>query len=298
MTFLKRIFLFVLVNVLVIFTISSIINIFHLAPYLTRYGINYESLLIFCTLWGMGGAFISLLISKPLVKMMMRIKVIKENNTSENAQFLFETVENLSSKVFIKMPEVGIFQSNEVNAFATGFSKNNSLIAVSTALLEKLPKEQVEAIIGHEMSHITNGDMVTMTLVQGIVNAFVMFFARILAFFLTSSGNRNNRSSGMSFYLFTYLFEIMFMLLGSIAVCKFSRNREFRADLGGANLTNKEQMIAALNSLKSLQEVKDTSKSTALVNTLKISSNKKRGLSLLFATHPPLDERIEKLQQF
>jgi len=295
MAFLKRIFLFVVINLLVILTISSIINIFNLAPYLSAYGLNYNALLIFCLLWGMGGALISLALSRPLAKMMLGVTVIDPNSTDELLVFLLKTVENLAQKSHLScVPEVGIYKSHEVNAFATGMSKNRSIIAVSSGLLERMSRDEIEAILGHEMTHITNGDMVTLTLIQGITNAFVMFFVRILAFVLSGMNRNKESNSTMSYYLFTYLFEIVFMLLGSIIICYFSRRREYRADEGGANLTGKYKMIDALVRLKAVHDIKDPATSSNFVNTLKVSSTS--GVRYLFATHPSLEDRIAALK--
>ena len=196
------------------------------------------------------------------------------------------------------LPEVGIFNSNEANAFATGPTRARALVAVSTGLLNRMNDKEVEAVLGHEISHVANGDMVTMTLLQGVVNAFVMFLARVLAYVVSGLGkNRENNSGGsyMSYILFVYLFEFVFMILGSLVVATYSRHREFRADAGGARLAGKESMIAALKALQNLQEIKDPKENPAMA-AFKISHPSKRGLLRLFATHPPIEERIEKLR--
>lgn len=296
MNFIKRIFLFVLINLLVVLTITTLFNILNLKPYLTAHGLNLNSLAIFCLIWGFAGAFISLMLSRKIAKWAMRIEMIDETENSENLKFVFDSVKKISEDAGLEyMPEVGIYSSNEVNAFATGPSKKRSLIALSSGLINKMPKDEIEAIIGHEISHISNGDMITMTLLQGIVNAFVMFLARILAFAISSS-NRRNRSSYTSNYFFVYIFEIIFMILGSFVLAFYSRKREYKADESSAKLLGKEKMIKALQTLKSVYDIKDVKKEKLAIQALKISNNSKRGLLNLFSTHPLLDDRIERLK--
>lgn len=292
----KRISLFLIVNFLVLFTVNVILSIFQIAPYLSRAGINYTQLLIFCFIWGMVGAFISLLLSKPMAKWMMGVKIVHKGD-SYQANALIEIVSELAYKAGLsKVPEVGIFQSPMVNAFATGATKNSSLVAVSSGLLEKMDTQKLRAIIGHEIAHIANGDMVTMTLLQGVVNAFVMFLARALAFVFSGMGNsKNENGSYMSYFLFVILFEFVFMLLGSMVVAAFSRFREYRADKGGAILADKESMIAALESLKT-ENAGEFSKRKA-IQAFMINTKKDHGLMRLFATHPPLEDRIKRLQE-
>jgi len=296
MNFIKRIFLFILINLLVVLTITTLLNVFKLEPYLSMHGLNINSLAIFCLLWGFTGALISLLLSKKIAKWAMRVEIIDETQTNDNLKFVFDSVKKISEDAGLEyMPEVGIYKSNEVNAFATGPSKKRSLIAISSGLINKMSKEEVQAIIGHEISHITNGDMITMTLLQGVVNAFVMFLARILAYAISSS-NRKNRSSFSSNYFFVYIFEIIFMILGSFVLAFYSRKREFRADENSARLLGKEKMIKALQTLKSVYSIKDVKKEKLAIQSLKISNNSKRGLLNLFSTHPPLDDRIDRLK--
>jgi heat shock protein HtpX len=191
------------------------------------------------------------------------------------------------------MPEVGVYHSPEVNAFATGPTKSRSLIAVSSGLLEKMDSEEIQGVLAHEMSHIKNGDMVTMTLLQGIVNAFVMFLARILAYAVSG---RNGRNSYGSFFLFTILFQTIFMFFGWMIIAAYSRRREYRADAGGARLAGKAKMIAALKRLQRASTVQDQRAAHPAVQALKISPGKGKGLAALFATHPPLDMRIKELE--
>lgn len=301
MAYAKRIFLFLAVNFLVIITLSLVLNIFHVQPFLQKYGLDVPSLLIFCLIWGMGGAFISLLMSRQMAKWMMGVHVINTQTHDPELKRLLQTVHELSRDAHLsEMPEVGIYESPEPNAFATGPSKRRSLVAVSTGLLRRMSQKELEGVIAHEISHITNGDMVTMTLLQGIVNAFVMFLARVLAYIFSGLGkSRDSSSSGGSYgsyMLFVFLFEIVFMVLGSILIAWFSRFREFRADKGGADLAGKDKMIAALESLKKMQQLTDPHADKPSFQAMKISTKGKSGLMMLFATHPPLDDRIEKLK--
>lgn len=293
----KRIFLFLVVNFLVFFTISIILNVFHLTPYLSSYGLDTNSLMIFCLIWGMGGAFISLCLSRIMAKWMMGVKVISPNTTHPEERHLLEQIHKLTKKAGISMPEVGIYSSNEVNAFATGPTQNRSLVAVSSGLLNRMQSNEVEAILGHEVSHIANGDMVTMTLLQGVINAFVMFLARILAYAFSSMGKEKNSSSSFfSYMIMVYVFEVVFMILGSLVICAFSRFREYRADKGGAYLSGKQNMIAALQSLQHSQQVHDPRKESPALQAFKISTPSKNGFLSLFATHPPIEKRIERLK--
>lgn len=296
----KRIFLFLAINFLVVLMISLILNLLNIQPFLSTYGINYRSLLIFCFLWGMIGAFISLLMSRFIAKAVMGVKMIDPNTTDLDHQKLLKMIEKLTQDARLGfIPQLGIYQSNEVNAFATGPTKRKSLVAVSTGLLNRMKDSEIQAILGHEISHIANGDMVTMTLIQGVVNAFVMFLARVLAFAVSgmNRSNRNSNSSFFSYMLFVYLFEVVFMVLGSIVVAFFSRLREYRADQGGASLAGKDHMISALQSLRALQQIKDPKTTNPSFHALKISSPMKKGLLSLFATHPPIEDRITRLQK-
>lgn len=298
----KRVLLFLLVNLLVVTTISIILNIFNISPYITQRGIDYRSLMIFCALWGMGGAFISLGMSRMMAKWMMGVHVIDPNTQDPELQKLVSMVHELAKRAHLKgLPQVGIFDSPEVNAFATGPSEKRSLVAVSTALLRRMSPKELEGVLAHEITHIANGDMVTMTLIQGVVNAFVMFLARILASILSGLVKRSSNSSSggsyLSYTLFVFLFEVVFMILGSIVIAWFSRGREFRADRGGAALAGRENMIAALQSLVAVQQVRAAKADHPAFQALKISTRKKLGVLALFATHPPLEERIARLKE-
>lgn len=299
MGMIKRIFLFIALNLLVIMMITLVLNIFHVQPYLTAHGIDYSSLMIFCLLWGMIGALVSLALSRIMAKWMLGVSVINPDTNDPQYKELLHTVETLCHRAGIPMPQVGVYRSNEVNAFATGPSKNRSLVAVSSGLLNRMSHKEVEGVLGHEISHIANGDMITMTLLQGVINAFVMFLARILASALSGFGKgRNSSSQGgsyMSYILFTYLFEAVFMALGFLVIAAFSRYREFRADAGGAELAGKDSMISALKSLSALKNNVDPKQNEAIA-AFKISRSGKKGMLSLFATHPPLAERIARLE--
>ncbi|MGZ3634108.1 MAG: protease HtpX, partial [Parachlamydiaceae bacterium] len=232
----KRIALFLGVNFLVIAVISFLSYVFNIQPYLTQYGLNYTSLAIFCLLWGMVGSMISLLLSKFMAKWLMGVRIIDPNSANSSERALVQTIFALARKAGLpSMPEVGIYDSPELNAFATGPSRSNSLVAVSSGLLTRMRDDEIEGVLGHEIAHIANGDMVTMTLLQGIINAFVMFFARVLAFVIMRLFRRGEESDSESvsplFYQLTvFVLEMIFMVLGVMVVAAFSRYREFRAD--------------------------------------------------------------------
>lgn len=301
MGWMKRIFLFLVVNFLVIITISLILNVLGIRPYLTAYGINYNSLMVFCLIWGMGGALFSLASSRLIAKWVMGVKIIDPDTNNSNLQELVNTIYHLSEAAHLpKMPHVGIYESPEVNAFATGPTKARSLVAVSSGLMERMHRDEIEGVLGHEISHIANGDMVTMTLIQGIVNAFVMFLSRAIAFALVQAMRaRDERDEGGfsygTYFIVSFVLEILFMIVGSIVVAWFSRFREFRADAGGAKLAGRNNMVNALKALLRTYEIRDPAASQPAIQTLKISG-RGTGLMRLFATHPPLAERIARLQ--
>lgn len=282
----KRIFLFILTNILVVLTISILLNLLGVRPYMTANGIDMQQLAVFCLVWGMTGSLISLAISRMMAKWTMGVRVIPR--TSSEHAWLVMMVEQLARKAGLTtMPEVGIYESPEVNAFATGPSRNRSLVAFSTGLLNSMNQNEIEGVAGHEIAHIANGDMVTMTLLQGVVNAFVMFFARIIAWGISQNVREENRY--MTQYLVTFLLEMVLGILGMIVVCSFSRYREFRADRGGAQYAGKQDMIAALQRLASNTRRYDEAPAMA---AFKISG----GVGQLFSTHPPLEKRIAALQ--
>lgn len=240
----KRIGLFLLTNILVVVTISIVTSVLGIGPYLDANGINLSSLLVFCFLWGMGGAFVSLLLSKFMAKMMMGVQIIDPRSASGTERELYSRVERLARTANLPMPEVGIYHSPEVNAFATGPSKSSSLVAVSSGLLQTMDNAEVEGVLAHELAHVANGDMVTMTLIQGVVNAFVMFFSRIISYALSTMVKDELQYTVR--LIANIVLSILFSILGSIIVAYFSRTREYRADAGGAKLAGRQNMIAAL----------------------------------------------------
>jgi heat shock protein HtpX len=292
----KRIFLFVLTNILVMVSVSLVLGVLGVGNYLTAAGINYSALMIFCLVWGFVGSGISLLLSKFMAKTMMGVEIVDDRGQYGE---LVRKVHAMARQAGIsKMPEVGVYHSPEVNAFATGPSKNNALVAVSTGLLQQMNTDEVEGVLAHEVAHVANGDMVTMALVQGVVNAFVMFFARIAAFALQNflSGDRDDdrpANTGWAYHLSVMVFEIVFSFLGMFVVAYFSRIREFRADKGGAQYAGKYKMIAALKRLQQKLDFVDDSQDA--VKTMKISS--KKGLMNFLSTHPSLEDRIAALER-
>jgi heat shock protein HtpX len=289
----KRIFLFLILNLLILVTISITLNLLGVKPYLTANGIDYVSLMIFCLVWGMGGAFISLLLSKVMAKWMMGVEVISPDTRDAELSWLVNTVYRLARQAGLsKMPEVGIYDSPEINAFATGPTRNNALVAVSAGLLRAMEKDEIEGVLGHEITHISNGDMVTMTLLQGVINAIVMFLARVLSFFIVRKRDSEDDSPFLRFMV-TMILEILLSFLGMIVIAAFSRYREYKADHGGAQLAGREKMIAALEKLSKTIRYADISRNESIA-AFKISSNNK--FFKLFATHPPLEDRIARLR--
>jgi heat shock protein HtpX len=290
----KRIFLFVAVNILIMLTISIVLNLLGVQPYLTAQGINYQSLAAFCLVWGFGGAFISLALSRIMAKWMMGVKLVNPNGSPEE-RWLHETVSRIAGQAGLpQTPEVGMFNSPAPNAFATGPTKRRSLVAVSTGLLRGMNKAEIEGVLAHEVAHIANGDMVTMTLLQGVVNAFVMFFARIAAFAISQTVREEQRS--LVHFFCVIAFEIVFSLLGMMVVAAFSRHREFRADRGSAGLVGKEKMVAALQNLQRFTGVQAANQVDDAMAVYQIAGRPKGGLMALFATHPDLSDRIKALQ--
>lgn len=294
----KRVLLFVTVNILILVTISITLSVLGVRPYLSAQGIDYRALMIFCLIWGMGGAFISLGLSRVMARWTMGVKIIPADVRDPRLAQLVHTVHQLAKAAGLpKMPQVGIYESPEVNAFATGPTRSRALVAVSTGLLQSMDREEVEGVLGHEVAHIANGDMVTMTLLQGVINAFVMFFARVIAFAVAQFLRRGD-DEGPSFmiqFLITIVMEILLSILGALVVAAFSRWREFRADTGGARLAGRSAMISALEALRRSSGRLDP-RGEALA-TLKISNPKRGGLRMLFATHPPLEVRIARLRR-
>ncbi|MFA7007349.1 MAG: protease HtpX [Elusimicrobiales bacterium] len=291
----KRIFLFLTVNILILLTLSFTLNLLGVGAYFSARGIDYRALMTFCLVWGMGGAFISLALSRVMAKWMMGVVVIAPDAREPELAGLVNLVHELARAAGLpKMPEVGYYPSPEVNAFATGPTKSRALVAVSAGLLERMDRTQLEGVLSHEIAHVANGDMVTMTLIQGIINAFVMFLARVIAFFIADRGRDSENGSAPS-YLVVFLLEMALSVLGMIAVSAFSRRREYRADLGGARLAGRDKMISALEELQRTAAYADLTNQSSLA-ALKISG-KPKGFFALFATHPPLEDRIARLKQ-
>ena len=292
MNFIKRFGFMIVINVLIMITINVIISVLGIQPYLGAQGINVGGLAAFCLIWGFGGAFISLFISKFMAKKMMGVQIIEPDTRNPQEQWLVQTVYRLARNAQLsKMPEVGIYQGQEMNAFATGPSRSNSLVAVSSGLLLQMNKDEVEGVIAHEVAHISNGDMVTMTLVQGVVNAFGMFLARLAAHALAS--NVEEKNAPMVRMIATIVFDIVFNILGMFVVSYVSRQREYRADAGAVTLGGKDKMIRALERLK--HEFTPPPEEKSPVASLQIS-NRKAGFMALLSTHPALDERITRLR--
>jgi heat shock protein HtpX len=294
----KRVFLFLATNLAIVVTLSIVLMLLGISGRVQTDRIDFTSLAIFCSIWGMGGAFLSLQLSRWVAKRSMGVQLIDGRSGHEELDWLYNTIGNLSRQAGLPMPEVGVYQSPEVNAFATGPSKKRSLVAVSSGLLRSMNRREVEGVLAHEVSHIGNGDMVTMTLLQGVLNAFVMFFARVAAFVIAQalagrSDDREERPNYMVQWLVTIVLEIAFGILASLITAWFSRHREFRADKGGAELAGRESMVGALRRLMSTRELVDTSNPT--LTTFKISGGQ-GGIMALFATHPPLEVRIAALE--
>jgi len=288
----KRVFYFLLTNIAIMLVLSITMRLLGVGPYLNANGLNYNSLLIFSAVMGFGGAFISLAISKWTAKRMSGAVVIEQANT-QTERWLLATVRQQADKVGIKMPEVAIFDSPEVNAFATGMTKNSSLVAVSTGLLRGMTQEEVEAVLAHEVSHIANGDMVTLTLIQGVVNTFVMFLSRVIGNIVDKAVFKTKDGNGPAFFITMIIAEMVLGVLASIIVMWFSRQREFRADAGAANLASSQKMIAALERLKNAHEPTVLPKQMAAFGISSFGG----GMSQLFASHPSLDERINALKE-
>jgi heat shock protein HtpX len=287
----KRIVLFLATNMAIVLVLSVTMRLLGVEPYLNEQGLNLTSLLIFAAVMGFGGSFISLAISKWSVKRAMGVRVI-ETPANSTEFWLVETIRKYATEAGIGMPEVGIYDSPEVNALATGMSKNSSLIAVSTGLLQQMTRQEAEAVLGHEVAHAANGDMVTLALIQGIVNTFVMFLSRVIGHLVDRIVFKTERGQGPAFFVTMIVAELVLGILASIIVMWFSRQREFRADRGGASLAGRQNMIAALERLNSLHPQPLPDKMAAFG----IAGGVGGGLKRLFMTHPPLEERIAALK--
>ena len=283
-------------NVLVITAVTILCRIFGVGDYIAESGMDYTTLAIVCGAWGMIGSFISLALSRAMAKWTMQIQLIDQSVADPQLREIVSMVQELSRKAGLpKVPEIGIYDSDEINAFATGPTKSRSLVAVSTGLLNTMDRDEVEGVLGHEISHIANGDMVTMALLQGVVNAFVMFLARAVAYVITR-GIREESIGRLVYFLTVMVLQFFFMFLGQFVVNAFSRYREYRADEGGANVAGKEKMIRALQKLEKAMEA-DRLEPHPAYQAMKISSKPQGVIGSLLASHPPLEDRISKLQQ-
>lgn len=318
----KRWFLFLAMNLLVVSSLSFLVHMFHAEQYMTQSGLDYSRLGLFCMIWGMAGSLLSLMLSRWQAKWLLDVRVLAQHyppndEPSNKEEWLLAAVRNLSEKAGLPTtPEVGIWTDETFNAFATGPSKSRSLVAVSSALLDRMPTDQIEAVLGHEIAHIANGDMVTMTLLQGTMNAFAMFGSRIAGFLVQKYADTD---SEWPYYVTQALFEWVLMIFGTILLCWFSRKREFSADLGGAQLAGTEKMIAALASLREeslwLEEQRKKKKKKSEEANAKGDESDKNGMRnsqpiaasmiapssskilALFSTHPTLELRIERLKE-
>ncbi len=289
MAFARRIFFFLLTNILISMTVMIVFSIlgalgFHIAPNSGQLG----ALAVFCLVWGMGFAFVSLLISKRMAIWMTGVQIIDPNTTNPRARALVNMVHRLAERAGLPvMPDVGIYESPEVNAFATGPSKRNSLVAVSSGILERMSPEQLEGVLGHEITHVANGDMVTMTLLTGVINAFVMFLTSILSNVIAERLDSRNR--GAIRFAVSIALQLVLTILGSMVLMYYSRQREYRADAGGAKLAGRGQMISALQALQATLPTVEQARPA--IAALRISN-----VGGFFASHPPLEVRIARLQ--
>ena len=285
----KRIMLFILTNLAVMLVLTVVTRLLGVDRFLTANGLNLGSLLAFSAVIGFGGATISLLMSKWMAKMSTGAQVISHASTADE-QWLLDTVQRLSRSAGIGMPEVAVYEG-EPNAFATGAFRNEALVAVSTGLLQSMNRDEIEAVLAHEVAHVANGDMVTLTLIQGVVNTFVVFLSRVVGYFVDRVILKNDRDIGMGYYITSIVCEIVFGIAASAVVAWFSRQREFRADAGAAHyMGTPSAMISALGRLGQLQ-------AGELPKNMAASGIAGGGLMAIFSSHPPLEERIARLQQ-
>jgi heat shock protein HtpX len=287
----KRVVLFIATNLAIVLVLSLSMRLLGVEPYLNAQGLNLNSLLVFAAVMGFGGSFISLALSKWLAKKSVGAQVITQASNPQE-RWLLDTVTRHARLANITTPEVAIWQSQDVNAFATGMNKNKALVAVSTGLLHQMTESEAEAVIGHEIAHIANGDMVTLALIQGVVNTFVLFLSRVIGYTVDKVIFKTENGHGPAFWVTVIIADIVLGILASIIVMWFSRKREFHADIGGAKLTSNGAMIAALERLRSLHPQPLPDRMAAFG----ISGSKAAGIKRLFMTHPPLEERIAALK--
>jgi heat shock protein HtpX len=288
----KRIFLFVVTNLAIVLVLSIVAQVTGLDAWLAQQGGSLEGLLVFAALFGFGGALISLAISKWMAVRTLGVRIIRQPETATE-QWLLDTVHSLAAKAGVGMPEVGIFDSPQPNAFATGPRRDSALVAVSTGLLASMDRDAIQAVLGHELTHVANGDMVTLALIQGVVNTFVIFLSRIIGNIVDRSMSRDSDGRGPAYFITVLVSQLVLGILATIIVMWFSRRREFRADAGGAHLAGRERMIAALERLK----VAHDSPLPAQLNAFGISGGEAGGLQRLFMSHPPLEDRIAALRR-
>jgi len=292
----KRIALLIATNLAVLLLVGIVFQVFGIDEWLAQRGTDYTSTLVLAAVFGFGGAFVSLAMSKWIAKRSMGVRVI-DRPSNEAEQWLVNTVRSHAQKAGIGMPEVGVFDSPEPNAFATGANRNSALVAVSTGLLRNMRRDEVEAVLGHEVAHVANGDMVTLTLIQGVLNTFVIFLARIIGGLIDSAmrgNNQNDRGPGMGYFVIVMVLQLVFGFLAGMIVAWFSRQREFRADAGGADLAGTRSMIGALEALKRAHSPSRLPESMAAFG---INGERAQKLQKLLMSHPPLDERIQALEQ-
>ena len=288
-----RVGYFLATNLAILVVLNVTARLFGFDQYLYSAGQNMGSLLIFAAAFGMLGSFISLAMSKRMAKKFSGAQVIEVPRNSQE-RWLLETVERQARKAGIGMPEVAIFNSPQPNAFATGISRNNALVAVSQGLLEHMSETEVEAVLGHEVSHVANGDMITLALIQGVVNTFVIFLSRVIGQMVDRAVFKSRSGMGPGYWITVIIAELVLGILASIIVMYFSRRREFRADLGGAELAGRDNMVSALRRLRDLYE---TPALPEQLSAFGVSGKQATGLKYLFSSHPPLDQRIEALQK-
>ena len=291
-----RIVLFLATNLAILAVASVTLSLLGVSSYMASNGVDLDlrALLIFCAVFGMSGSLISLLLSKWMAKRATRTQIITQPRTQQE-RWLLETVAELAQKAGIGMPEVGIFPSPAANAFATGWNKNAALVAVSEGLMQQMRPNEVKAVLGHEIGHVANGDMITLSLIQGVVNTFVMFFARIIGHTVDRAVFKTERGHGIGFYITTFIAEMILGILASMIVMWFSRFREFRADTAGAQLTSKGDMIAALQRLQAQQGLPNDMPDE--LTAFGIRTGQKRDFAALFSSHPPLEKRIQALRE-
>ena len=288
----QRIVLFAITNIAVLLVISLTFSLFGLDRYMAQQGMNMPMLLVFAALFGMGGSMISLLLSKTMAKRMTRARVIDQPGTADE-RWLVETVARQAALAGIDMPEVAVYPAPEMNAFATGANRNKALVAVSEGIFRQMSRDELEAVLAHEISHVGNGDMVTMALLQGVLNTFVIFFARIVAQIASSAGSRDGGRGGnfMIYFAVNMAAQVLFGILASVVASWFSRKREFRADAGAANLAGRDKMVAALRCLQSGEPAQLPEQ----LDAMGISASVTSGLASLLHSHPPLEARIDAL---